>query len=203
MSSQPVSFLDISATGTPLWTTSFDIATAPVSLAAAPFPFEGAMVTQVVVSTNGWMILKASTAGATDSNKAVPSTASPSGSVVAPFWDDLTRNGSFVGSGNTYYKRIAAGEDPANPAPHWIVQWHHVTQYYASPDDDMSFEVKLFDNGVIEYHYAQMISGDLSNYADGNEATVWLENTAGLSALVVSRNTAGIIQPNSAVRFTP
>ena len=62
--------------------------------------------------------------------------------------------------------------------------------------------MKLFEDGVIEYHYADMVSGTSLTYADGNSATVWLEYSDAGVALVESANTADV-RPFSAVRFIP
>lgn len=197
MTSIPVSYFDISATGTPLFT-SFDTSTSAVSFAGAPFPYQGANITVGSVSTNGFVTLKANSSSAT-TNNTYPGQAGPSGSLLAPFWDDLDRNSTLAGS-NGYFKRVAPNEDSNNPGGHWIVQWHHYSHFVAG--DDLNIQVKLFDTGVIEYHYAAMVSGSSSNYANGNSATVWLENTAGTAALVSSVNQP-LVRPNTAIRFTP
>jgi hypothetical protein len=203
MSSIPPSFFDISGSGAALFTSggSFDEGVYPVMLTSAPFPFQGASVASLTVSTNGWLILKSYAGAATITNKTVPSTSAPSGSVLAVFWDDLDHNLNFSSS-NGYYKRVAVGEDPANPGAHWIIQWSHYTHY--SYRDDLNFQVKLFDTGVVEYHYAAMTSDSSStvNYGNGNSATVWLEGLSGTSALVSSVNQP-VVMPNTALRFTP
>lgn len=200
MSGVAPSYFDISMTGTPIFNSSlgFDETVAPVTMPVA-FPFDGTMATQVGVSTNGFVVLKVYTTGAGLTNKVAPSTAAPSGSVVAVFWDDLDSNDAFLDS-NVYWKRVAPNEDPLNPGGHTIFQWHHYNHWIAN--DDLNFQVKLFDTGVIEYHFATMQSGSTSNYGNGNSATIWLENAAGNSALVVGRNQP-VITSNMAIRFTP
>ena len=61
---------------------------------------------------------------------------------------------------------------------------------------------KLFEDGTIEYHFANMVSGNTSSWADGNSATVGIESVdAGIEAtLVISINTPNI-RPNTAYRF--
>jgi len=203
LSTIPVSYYDISATGTPLFTSAnggFDENIETFDLTGNPFTFEGQPVTTVTVSSNGFILLKNYTGTSAITNKTAPSASDPSGSVASVFWDDLEESSSFAATANAYFKRVAPGEDAANPGGHWIVQWHHFSHYLVN--DDLNFQVKLFDTGVIEYHFAAMVSGSTSNYANGNSATVWLENTAGNSALTVSRNQAAI-SPNSAYRFAP
>jgi hypothetical protein len=103
-----------------------------------------------------------------------------------------------------YWKRFAANEDPQTPEQHWVFTWHRISHYYGSGKgaDDLSFQVKLFENGVIEYHYGAMVSGTTDNFGTGSSATVWLENLPGTVALVRSINQP-VVQPNTAVRFTP
>jgi hypothetical protein len=151
----------------------------------------------VQVSSNGFVAFKSTLTSAAMTNKALPTATEPFG-IAAIFWDDL--NGTATPGSNAYWKRMAAGDDPANASPHWIIQWHHFTHYTAG--DDLNFQVKLFDSGVIEYHYATMTSGSTLNYANGNSATVWLDTPTGTTALALSRNTASVV-PNSAFIFTP
>ena len=81
-----------------------------------------------------------------------------------------------------------------------IFEWYRVEQL--NDGDDMTFEVKLFDNGIIEFHYATMVSGSSSNWANGGGATRWIENPAGTQAMPISVNEP-TVQPNTAFRFTP
>ncbi|MHB8876346.1 MAG: lamin tail domain-containing protein, partial [Myxococcaceae bacterium] len=194
---RPVSYRDISATGTPLFVAgSMDLAVSTVDLAAAPFPYFGTGQSALRVSTNGFVAFKPALTSSYDTNKVLPTTSEPFG-IASIFWDDL--KGSLADA-NAFSKRIGAGEDPANPGAHWIIQWHHWSHYNAG--DELNFQVKLFDTGVIEYHYASMVSGSTSNYADGNSATVWLDNPTGTEALPISIETASI-QPNTAYVFMP
>lgn len=197
----PEHFVDISATGTAVtFTSSQDDDTEHVTLAAtgsdpAPFVF-GARRPVISVCTNGWLNFNATESSTSYSNKTQPSSTTPLG-VLAPFWDDLKANAT---NAVLYWKHVAASEDPVTPAEHWIVQWAHFT--HLSAGDDLNFEVKLFTDGTVEYHYADMVSGSTSNYADGNSATVWFEEPTGTNALAVSINQANVV-PHTAFRFSP
>jgi len=193
VTSIPVSFFDISTTGTRVPHTSTDDNTKTVDLGSDPVTVFGMQASSLAICTNGW-IHPGSTTSTTYTNQTTPSTTSIIGT-VAPFWDDLTISG-----GGVYYKRVAANEDPANPGAHWIVQFQHVTHLGAG--DNLNFEVKFFDTGVIEYHYAAMSSGSSSNYGTGSSATVWLERPDGSAALPININD-GLIRPNTGYRFTP
>lgn len=180
-----------------LKTTTGDDAIGALDLTTAPFTFFGMPQTTVSVSTNGFLRFKPTTnAGLT--NRSVPSTTAANGATAAVFWDNL--DSSAIAGSSVYSKRIAANADPSNPSAHWVVQWHKYEHIAAN--DALDFQIKLFDSGVIEYHYAAMVSGNSVNYASGNSATVWLENPAGTAALVSSVNKPWVI-PMSAIRFTP
>jgi hypothetical protein len=66
----------------------------------------------------------------------------------------------------------------------------------------LNFEVKLFEDGTIEYHYGELRSGTTTNYGNGNSATVWLERADAGTALTLSANTADV-KPHTAWRFIP
>ena len=200
----PSRYVDISATGARLVNsaTAVDGRTVPITLAAtgsdpAPLAF-GVRQPVVSMSIDGWMSW-GSTTSTNYSNKSVPSSTTPLG-LMAPFWDDLqTIDASPT---DLYWKRFAANEDPVTTAAHWVFSWHHLRHFNTSPADDLNFEVKLFEDGTIEYHYGTMTSGTSSNYADGNSATVWLEEPTGFYALPLSVNDP-LVAPNTAYRFVP
>ncbi len=192
----PVSYLDISATGTAILTVNPDESAGPIDLSSAPVPYFGVSKSQVTASTNGWLSFLATTSSAAG-NRTLPSTGATNAGTLAIFWDDLD---AVAANGAIYQRRVGAGVDPANPLPHWIIQWSHYSYWISS--DDLNFQVKLFDSGIIEYHYAAMTSGSSSNYGTGVGATVWLEKTGGGSALVSSINQPKVA-PNTALRFTP
>ncbi len=198
VTSIPVAYTDISGVGTPFFTGDMDSVYVAVTLGAPVTYFGQSYTSPVTVSSNGWVTFAPSATSAT-ANKTAPSTSDPTGT-IAPFWEDLEET-TLPGT-NVYGARIPANADPANPVGHWIVQWHHFTRWNTTPDDDLNFQIKLFDDGVIEFHYAAMTSGSSSNWGNGNGATIWLENMLGTAALPVGINQA-VISPHSAYRFTP
>ena len=68
--------------------------------------------------------------------------------------------------------------------------------------DDLNFQVKLFEDGVVEFHYADMTSGSSGNYGDGNSATVWIAAPDFSGAIAVGLEEP-VIRPHTAWRFTP
>ncbi|MBE2248123.1 MAG: lamin tail domain-containing protein [Myxococcus sp.] len=157
-------------------------------LAISPFPYFGQSYSTLRVVSNGWASVVPTTVTAF-SNKTRPTTSAPFGT-IAPFWDDLADNPTIPDS-NIYAARLPGVT---------IIEWFRVEQL--GEGDDMTFEVKLFDNGVIEFHYATMLSGSTANVANGNSATRWIENPEGTQALPISVNQPTVM-PNTAFRFTP
>lgn len=201
MSTIPVRFKDISSTGRVVAVSALDDGTGSIDVTSAPVTVYGATTNTLTVSTNGWMLAKSYSGGSNLSNKVSPNTSEPDvGGVIAPFWDDLrflsTRSGSAL-----LVERFAANQDPSEVRPHWVIQWNKIEAYLQG--DDLSFEVKLFDTGDIEYHYGTMMNGSSANRGNGNSATVWLESPENqpARALVFSVNRAAITS-NMAIRFT-
>ena len=201
MSTIPVRFRDIASTGSLISVPSLDDSIGTLDVSSNPVTVFGSTSNTVTISTNGWLVAKAYSGSNNRFNKVSPDTAAPDvGGVIAPFWDDLrflsTRTGSAL-----LAQRFNAGADMNEPLAHWIVQWNRTEHFLES--DDLTFQVKLFDNGNIEYHYATMASGSSLNFANGNDATVWLEadGASPARALVFSVNRPSITS-NMAIRFT-
>ncbi len=197
----PVRFKDIATTGTLLNLSSLDDSTVIVDISSNPINTFGVSSSTLTISTNGWLVPKNYTGDSALGNKVAPNTSAPDvGGVIAPFWDDLRFLATRAGSG-LLLQRFDANADVTEPRPHWIVQWNRIEGYVQN--DDMTFQVKLFDNGDLEYHYATMINGSTANRATGNSATVWLEeNIAAPTRALVSSINQPAIRPNSALRFT-
>lgn len=189
MSSIPASYEYVTA-NPPLFAAGFDeqILTVPITPAFNAF---GNQTSSLSVAVNGFMTFAAGSTNTLTNRSVWPATANPMG-VLAPFWDDLSDEAA-APDANVYVGRVG---------DHVVVQWHHVSHYNTAPADDLNFEVKLFDNGVIEIHYGDMVSGTSTDYANGNSATVCLETPNGSAAMVPSANQP-LVRPNSAIRFTP
>lgn len=198
----PSKFVDISDAGTALLngtlaeTFAVAINLAPNSGDPAPVAF-GAPRPIVSMGGNGYLRWGTFTSS-TDTNRTVTSTTSNVGS-VAVFWDDLD---SLLPRSELFWKKFEPNEDPATPERHWVFQWRALSFGSSSPSDDLNFEAKLFESGVIEYHYGAMVSGTTTNYASGTSATAWLENPTGTQALVISVNQP-LIRPFTSYRFVP
>ena len=197
----PSKFVDISDGGVALLNgaTADSIAVAvnlaPNASDPAPLAF-GVRRPIVSMGGNGYLLWGTYTTSS-DVNSIVVSATNPG--PVAVFWDDLD---GLLPESEMYWKHFAANEDPATPQQHWVFQWKAFSYWLSFPSDNLNFEAKLFESGVIEYHYGSMVSGTSANAARGSSATVWLENPAGTQALVSSINQA-LVRPNTALRFVP
>ncbi|MDP1823567.1 MAG: hypothetical protein Q8L48_10000 [Archangium sp.] len=198
-------YFDISDAGTPLVVSDFDDSIAAVNLGANPIPFFGTPRSSVQVSTNGFVTFDATLASDTNYISSTTPSTTDSNLVAAVFARDLIGN-TLIPGAQIYSRRVGAGEDPFASAPHWIIQWHHFSYYTTSTviRDDYNFQVKFFDDGVIEYHYDTMLSTSSSQYGSGIGTVTWLENAAGTQALTVNAQSSNPgISPRSAFRFVP
>ncbi len=116
------------------------------------------------------------------------------------------------------YRRVEPGElGPGSPGQR-VFAWNrmqHLSDSTASTStqSDVSFQVRLFDDGVMEIHYGFMRNGSTwsslnqthteNHYGDGGAGPSWLENPSGTEALVINLATSGGLQPFTGYRFTP
>jgi hypothetical protein len=70
----------------------------------------------------------------------------------------------------------------------------------------LDFEVKLFDDGVIEFHYGELLDTSGAQLDAGRpyggSATAWIEAPNGAAALPIIVNQPRL-RSNTAYRFTP
>jgi len=190
-------FEDISATGQKLFTGTepgaYDDKYVVVPLAPA-FPWFGATYSSLTVNTNGWVsVVPFTNAGQVNKDAPAAATTSAPAGTIAIFWDDIDKKTSSV-DGSVYTEQKTG---------YRIIQWHHYGKWSsAGTFDDLNFEIKLFDTGVIEFHYAKMQNGGLVETSDGSGATIWIERSDGSSALPISINQS-MPRENTAWRFTP
>ncbi len=195
LSSVPVAFEDISGVpgAGPLFpTTSWDSNTVNRTL-DAPFSYFGVPATSLFISANGFVSTRPGESAIGTGNKATPSPSTTPVGAIAPFWDDLAQNSALTGVGsNAYIARVGN---------HTTVQFQKAS-IWSARTALLDFEVKLFDDGAIEFHYADMVEPSDQNRALGSSATAWLEAPDGGSALPIFINQP-LLTPNSAYRFTP
>ncbi|MBL8950630.1 MAG: lamin tail domain-containing protein, partial [Myxococcaceae bacterium] len=195
-------FESIAATGTRLSSSDAldedDEEMYPVVLPTPVRPF-GVPVTTLYVCSNGWI-----TTTDNDSsygNKSEPDEEDPLGT-IAVFWDDWEKGVS--PTSGVYWQQRDPDATPATGDEYTIVSWEGWKPYTfgaAYDGESYNFQVKLFANGDIEYHFGAMTGVEPMRL--GGSATTWLETPNGRSAFAVNVNddTPGIA-PNSAYRFT-
>ncbi len=196
---------------TALPTSSFESAVSGTLISAAtdddvfvvnlptPISYNGANVSTLYVSSNGW-ITTTSTTDFNRVNRTTPSTANPRGS-IAPFWGDLEESaGTNVGM---YWLQKDPDMMPGTGDEYTIVSWEHWKIYGSSyVGMDLNFEVKFFANGNIEYHYGAMNPATTVGTEHlGTTTTSWLEDYNGRWALAISIEPTPGIAANTAYRY--
>jgi len=184
------SFVDITATGTPL--DLYDDEAVGVTL-DFPFQFYGFPSNQVTISNNGGLLF-----GTEDGyllSFASPLPDAEVGAAILPYWTNIGED-----TGNVYYATV--GESPNRQ---FIVEWydrdHDGTQGGPSSPSGVTFEVVLYENGNgILFNYQTTGFGD-SAFDDGATATVGLNGDA-THATQYSYDQA-VLHDGLAILFTP
>lgn len=157
------------------------------------FPFYGQSYSTIMVCTNGWLAFGPPAPGnPTPENQPIPSYYNPN-RLVAPYWDDLFVKGN---EGGIWYQHF--GDTLL------VIEWWH-TRRKSCTQASLNFEVKLRNNGTIEFHYAGTDCGD-ARYDGGASATVGIENaqgTVGLQYLYDGFPPGNLLSTGRAIRFMP
>jgi hypothetical protein len=113
------------------------------------FPYKGQSFTQLSINLNGHLTL-----GAVGTSSYTNSLTSTNANLLAPFWDDLVAQGnSGVTAGLQDYIKIQTSGVTPNRV--FTVEWIGMEQY-SYPGPNLNFQVKLHENGNIEYVYGTM-----------------------------------------------
>ncbi len=156
-------WVDVTGDGTRVPLTGDDVLSAPIDI-GFEFPFYGATVRAVRVSTNG--LLTFSDVEGAPVNQFLPSTGGPP-LTIAPFWDDLL----FASVQRAWYRA-----DPDR----FIVTWLAVPHYGSG--GPYTFQAILYANGEIRFQYLTMGAATLS-------ATAGIQNADRTVGLTVAHNT--------------
>ncbi len=138
-------------------------------MALDSFAFYGGTLASINIDTNG-----ALTVGGADFSNDCIGTGS---AVIAPFWDDL----SLTAGGSIYSQDLG---------DHQIIQWDGVG-FFADAGASMTFQVKLFDGGAIEFHYGTLADSG-SGLANGSSATTGIQTATGSVGLQISCNSPSV-----------
>ncbi len=145
-----------------------DQVSGPISI-PFPFRFYGLLVTQVFISSNGFITFSPGQSSGCCSGQAIPNASSPN-NIIAGFWEDL--NPSIFGS-NVRYETLGF---PGNQE--FVVGFYNVPHY---PNGrPVTFEIILHEAGsAIELQYGSAPS-------DGGTHTVGIENADGTIGLQIA-----------------
>lgn len=187
----PFAFTDIVGTGTPLGLA--DDAASGVTLPFA-FPFYDGASDLLSIGNNGTLVLGTLDGFSYAFNDPLPYAPDVfmGGPIIAPFWDDFADS-----AGNVWWQ-----VDGTSPNRHAIVQWirPHFLQSGGAP---AVFQVRLGEDGSLEFHYANTLFGDPANpdWDNGGSATVGLQNADASIGNQYSYDAAALA-PASAIAWT-
>ncbi|KAA3596298.1 MAG: hypothetical protein DWQ06_15620 [Calditrichaeota bacterium] len=177
----PFNYVDISGDPNTVNQNLTDDSFASVTI---PFNFNyyGTNETVINICSNGWMNFGAGNGNTSlGFNGVWPNAAVPNG-VVSPFWDDLNPSSG----GQVLYLDDSATNNRV------IIQWNGVVAFGGTVP--MSFQIHLYTDGTIEFHYLDMDENDVVS------ATVGWENQAGDDGIAITDN-APFVSDNLAVRI--
>ncbi len=154
------------------------------------FDFFGNTYTDFYVTSNGLVMFGSSSTQYI--NRTIPTGNTPN-NYIAPFWDDIVIHSS----GDIMYQTIGTA-----PNRKLVVQFTNMS-FWNSPILLGTFQVILYEgSNNIQTQYRSIV--DLtSDRASGNSATIGLENVDGTAGVLASFGTAGYIQSEKAILYTP
>jgi len=163
------------------------------------FPFYGESYSQIDIHSNGGLSFGATTFLEASHNCGSLTFDAPT---ILPYWVDLFP-GTSSGNGVYYWMGGSA------PNRYFVVEWYEVALWRGDNDysqsDRLTFEAKLFEDGRIEYHFAD-VNGDGAN-DNGAEAAILIAGkspgTNNASVLVVSCDTEAVAFSGNAIGFFP
>ena len=150
-------------------------------------PFYSANYDTAWIATNG--LVRFTGPSTNFFNTAIPDTAEPNAALY-PFWDDLfvdDQAGVFTG---------VVGD-----APHrtFVVEWRNV-RFFADPNRRITFSAAIGEDGTVTFRYG---AGAGQGLADGDSATIGVENADGTDALRYSFNSPVVVAGGLTVTVRP
>lgn len=146
------------------------------------FPYWGRSYSQLTISSNGFVVLGAATSSSFSNVPfGVDGTAAAPGPVIAPLWDDWNTSDT-GGAGTIYYGQVGSA---------FVVEWWGVYHFGQTTGATTTFELKLFPDGRIEFHYGNMATGN-AGWDYGASATVGFQEDVDTIGQPVSFNAATV-----------
>lgn len=148
------------------------------------FPFYDVVETEFCVSTNGFVSFQQDGVADDVNDCPLPSSAG-NGALIAAIWDDLVVD-------NIRYQMLGVA-----PNRYLVVQWNDARRYGAASGKLATFQLVLFENGVIRT--AIKAAGTLR----GASSTTGIENAAETSGVTYACNELATLHDQQAVVFVP
>jgi hypothetical protein len=181
-------------------TPASDVGRAMVTLPFA-FPFFDRSYTSVMVNANGFLAFDAvaDPMATFDTNTVLGTTTAPN-AIIAPFWDDLDGDNP----GSVVQRQAVTGPFGQGVAVEWK-NWNRKATAH-----DLTFQVRLWENGMMEFFYGAMSgSGGVLSATIGIEGPGGVGNIYGLSSCPTNQCTLQSFDPGqtgnrvSYIRFGP
>lgn len=150
-----------------------------------PFPFYDTAETEFCLSTNGFLSFQPDGV-ADDVNDCPLPTAYGNGAMIAAIWDDL------VVDKDMRYQTFGVA-----PHRYLVAQWNGVRRYGSASSKLATFQIVLFENGVIRV--AIKTVGTLR----GASSTTGIENSAETSGVTYACNELATLHDQQAILFVP
>jgi hypothetical protein len=183
-------FIDIAATGASQFSGD-DTEGAPVTV-STDFDFYGTAVTQLVMTSNGFISTDAGSAGDLSNDCPLPATPSTgTGGRIYAVHDDLISDG--------FYEYFASCPRPSDQFPFndlgcHVFQWQGATHFGGG--GPWNFQVVLYDES-----YEIVVQSQAGNPETGSGSTTGIQNVAGDDGLTYACDAAASIPDNSAQCF--
>jgi len=172
-------FEDISLTGIPV--ALLDDQVSPAIPIGFNFVYYGVAYTDVYISSNGFINLAPNINSGCCSGETIPDASALEYTMLAPSWRDLNP----AAGGSIHYQFL--------PAPNrFIVQITDMPRY-GSATADVTWQIKLFETGEIEFHY------DYANLPD--RTTVGIANTDASDGIQYAGPSVGVSYDDLAIKF--
>ena len=186
---EKVDFVDVSGSINPAILSG----AATTGTLAMPFPFTwfGIACTNLTISKHGFAACGA-TSSSHPSNGTFPSATLPNG-MLAPFWDEQA---TVSGKSKLVYDVLGTTPDRV-----LVIEWQHFDLLSTAVDADLTYELKIHENGDVEFQYGAMSPGDAGDRATGSSATVGLEDGSGTLALPIATNQVDGVKGKSGLYF--
>lgn len=166
------------------------------------FPYYDRTYDSITVTANGLAFLEPSSGANSNNdfggNLAIPNPSEPN-AVLAPLWDDLIGNNPT----SAIQKQAVTGVNGTGLA----IEWRDWSKWPGSTSCLLSFQLRLWDDGVVEFYYGTLVCGLSLTATVGvgspNGATGTTPFACGLSCNLASFDPTGSGQPVTYIRFGP